>query len=98
MSLVQKKPMRRCVVCMTSYPQEQLTRLTLHGDIIVVDESGRASGRGMYICRNTECIDGMIKKKAFNRACKSNLDAEMLKALQVELLNRLKEEKNVKES
>ncbi len=83
---------------MTSFPQKELYRLVINDDVISIDETGRQSGRGMYICRNTVCIEEMIKKKAFNRACRRNLDQDMLHALQNDLLNRLKEEKNVKES
>lgn len=72
--------------------------MVLQGEVIKIDETGRASGRGMYICNNAKCIEEMIKKRAFNRACKRNLDVEMLQTLQVELLYRLKEGKNVKES
>lgn len=89
----QKKPMRRCVVCMTSFPQDTLIRLTMTEDeVIRIDESGQASGRGMYVCRNAKCIDEMIKKKAFNRVCRRNLDMGMLKTLHDELLDQLKEE------
>ncbi|MDD5823822.1 MAG: YlxR family protein [Firmicutes bacterium] len=97
-SKTQRTPMRKCVSCMMSYPQNQLIRLTRKGDEIIIDHNGRSEGRGMYMCRNAECIDNMIKRKAFNRACRCNLNQEMLAALHDELLTVLKEGTNVKES
>lgn len=94
----QRTPKRRCVSCMESFPQKDLIRLTLNGKDLIIDHTGNAPGRGMYICRNEECIDKIIKKKAFNRACKCWLETAMLESLQSELLTVLKEETNVKES
>ncbi len=83
---------------MESFPQKELIRLTLKDGSILIDESGLEPGRGMYICRNADCIENMIKKKAFNRACRRSLNNEMLDALKVELLSVIKEETNVKKS
>lgn len=98
MTSTKQKPMRRCISCITSYPQETLIRLTVDGDRIVTDVTGKREGRGMYICRNAECIERIGKKKIFNRVCRRNFDEEMIDALTLELLSLLKEEKNVKES
>lgn len=74
----EKKPMRRCIVCRTSKPSDELIRFTLQDGIIVKDVDKAKDGRGMYLCNNKECIELAIKKQAFSRVCKMNVDLEEL--------------------
>jgi len=53
---------------------------TPSGDI-VLDESGRAAGRGAYICRSSVCLDRAIAKGALSRALKTPLPADLHEAL-----------------
>ena len=56
--MVQKKiPMRRCAGCMESHPQKDMIRIAWDGESLKVDQTGRARGRGVYFCRNAECIE-----------------------------------------
>jgi predicted RNA-binding protein YlxR (DUF448 family) len=41
---------------------------------VSVDISGRAQGRGAYICRNAACLDRAFKKNAFARVLKHPVD------------------------
>ena len=71
--MVEKKiPMRRCIGCMTSYPKNTLIRIAYDGDRLTVDTAGKAKGRGVYLCRNENCINTAIKRKALNRGFKTN--------------------------
>ena len=45
------------------------------GDVIV-DETGRAAGRGAYVCRTADCLDKAITKGALRRALKTPLPTE----------------------
>jgi predicted RNA-binding protein YlxR (DUF448 family) len=46
-----------------------------------LDESGRAAGRGAYVCRTTACLDLSITKGALSRALKTPLPADLREAL-----------------
>jgi predicted RNA-binding protein YlxR (DUF448 family) len=48
---------------------------------ITIDGSGRAAGRGAYVCRAAECIDIAIKKGALSRALRTPLPADLRVAL-----------------
>jgi len=50
------------------------------GDVSI-DPSGRAAGRGAYVCRTAECIDIAIKKGALTRALRTPLPADLRAAL-----------------
>ena len=45
-------PTRACVVCGERAPKRELFRVTASGSRVAVDLSGRASGRGAYLCRD----------------------------------------------
>ena len=92
------KPMRRCIACRESKPQDELIRFVLNGQDPVADISGKAEGRGFYLCRNAECVTLAIKKKAFNRVCKRNLDEKEISRLVGQVLDSYQGGMDVKES
>ena len=71
-----KTPMRRCVACRGSRPQEEMIRFTLQGGRLAADDGAKADGRGSYLCKNRACADEAVKRKAFNRAYRRNLDTD----------------------
>ena len=53
---------------------------TAAGDVMV-DVSGRAPGRGAYVCRTGGCLDKAINTSALGRALKTPLSAGVREAL-----------------
>ncbi|MBQ3370010.1 MAG: YlxR family protein [Mogibacterium sp.] len=92
------KPMRRCIACRESKPQDELIRFVLNGHDPVVDIDGRAEGRGFYLCKSAECAKTAVKRKAFNRVCKRNLDENEISSLIEQALNSYQGGMDVKES
>ncbi|MBQ6150779.1 MAG: DUF448 domain-containing protein [Mogibacterium sp.] len=92
------KPMRRCIACRESKPQDELIRFVLNGQDPVADISGRAEGRGFYLCRNAECSATAVMRKAFNRVCKRNLDEKEISRLIEQVLDSYQGGMDVKES
>ena len=61
----QKKiPVRRCVGCGEHFPKGELVRVlrTPEGDM-VLDLTGKKSGRGAYICKKASCLKKARKSK-----------------------------------
>jgi len=56
------------------------------GDV-VPDPTGRAAGRGAYICRSGDCLDRAIAKGALSRALKTPLPDDLRAALAGRLTN-----------
>ena len=56
------------------------------GDV-VPDATGRAAGRGAYVCRTGECLDTAIKKGALSRALKTPLPDPLPQSLTGSLTN-----------
>ncbi len=73
-----KKPVRTCIACRQEFEKNQLTRIvrTPEGEY-KVDFSGRANGRGAYLCGAPECVKKLRKNKLLNRAFGADIPAEV---------------------
>ena len=62
-------PTRTCVQCRSSRDKRELLRIvrTPAGDV-VYDATGKANGRGAYVCRDEGCITGALEKGGLRRA------------------------------
>ncbi len=70
-----KISMRRCIGCMESRPKQELLRIACYEGALTVDLTGRAKGRGVYLCRGSrDCLEKARKKKALQRNFTENLD------------------------
>ncbi len=63
-----KIPMRTCIACRQEKPKKELIRVVKFGDQISLDKTGKANGRGAYVCNDLECIKKLKKQKLINRA------------------------------
>ena len=81
-----KVPLRKCLGCMSSFPKKDLVRVlkTPEGEVII-DLSGKKSGRGAYICKDKACLKKAIKAKRIQ----SNLEVEIPEAIYLELEKEL---------
>ena len=80
-------PMRRCVGCMESKPKNELIRIAGYEDTVSLDLTGKAKGRGVYLCPDTKCLEKAKKKNALGRSLKTEIKQEQLDNLFEELKN-----------
>lgn len=80
-----KIPMRRCVGCMESKPKSELIRVAGYEGQVSIDVTGKAKGRGVYLCPNTECFQKAQKRKAIGRNLEMDITPEQLEKLFEEL-------------
>ncbi|MCQ4636542.1 YlxR family protein [Anaerovorax odorimutans] len=76
-----KVPMRRCVGCMESKPKKELIRIAGYEGTVTLDPTGKAKGRGVYLCPSSECLEKAKKKKALARSLGMELSEEQLSQL-----------------
>jgi len=69
-----KPPVRTCIGCGRGGDKRDLVRVvrSSEGDV-EIDPSGKANGRGAYICRNPECFDAAIRRRRLNPALRVSL-------------------------
>ena len=70
--------MRRCVNCRESKHKKELLRVvrTPEGNF-VIDSTGKANGRGAYICKNETCAAETKKRRKLDKSFKTALPAEI---------------------
>lgn len=81
-----KIPQRKCVACQDRDAKKQLVRIVKNKEgQIFVDPTGKANGRGAYICSDIECLEKAIKSKALSRAFKIEIPQEVYDKLREEI-------------
>lgn len=64
-----KIPLRKCVSCNEKKSKKDLMRIVKDSeDNIKLDPSGKANGRGAYVCLSLDCIDEAEKTKRLSRS------------------------------
>lgn len=82
MQKVKKVPQRKCIACQDRDNKKELVRIVKNKEgHIFLDRTGKANGRGAYICNCSECLRKAIKSKALNRAFKMEIPDEVYESL-----------------
>ena len=81
-----KIPQRQCVGCRTMKDKKALIRVvkTPEGEI-VLDITGKKSGRGAYVCPEAECLKKARKSRALERAFELAIPDDVYDALQAQM-------------
>lgn len=75
-------PQRMCAVCRERKEKSQLIRITKTQDgEALIDKTGKLQGRGMYICKNGDCIEKAGRRHVIERAFSGKVDKEIYDAL-----------------
>ncbi len=82
-------PRRTCVACRSSDEKRVLLRVVRQADGVVrFDETGKAAGRGAYICATLGCIQTARKQRRLERSLKvAALDEGLFDDLQARVAN-----------
>lgn len=81
-----KIPMRMCVGCRQMRPKKELLRVVRTPENeIRLDRTGKASGRGAYVCPSVECLEKAQKIRALERALEHKVDPEVFERLKEEI-------------
>lgn len=77
-----KIPMRMCVGCGEMKPKRELIRVVRQPEGgIVLDATGKKSGRGAYICPSGECLKKAQKARRLEKAFSCQIGAEVYASL-----------------
>jgi predicted RNA-binding protein YlxR (DUF448 family) len=67
---VSTKGKRTCVGCRKRVDKKDVVTFKNNNGVLVLDEKGDLSGKGMNICRNIDCYDLAVEKGSFKRVQK----------------------------
>ena len=81
-----KIPMRMCVGCREMKPKATLLRVVKPQDGDAhIDRTGKAQGRGAYVCESIECLKKAQKTRALDRALETKIDENVFAALEAQI-------------
>jgi predicted RNA-binding protein YlxR (DUF448 family) len=76
-------PTRTCVACRTERQKREFVRIVRTPDgVVTLDLTGKANGRGAYLCADGSCWSVALKKKALERALSAPLPVELREQLE----------------
>lgn len=83
----QKKiPMRMCVGCREMKPKKELIRVVRQpSGQVILDRTGKAAGRGAYVCPDPACLEKARKIKVIERTLEAAIEPAVWEQLAKEL-------------
>ena len=81
-----KIPTRRCTGCGEHFPKNTLIRVlrTPEGEV-VLDLTGKRSGRGAYICKSRDCLKKARRAKRLESSLECSIPDEVYARMEEEL-------------
>ncbi len=85
MPKTKKIPMRMCIACREMKPKQEMQRIVKNADgEIYADPTGKASGRGAYICSSEECRQKLNVKKLLHKTFSAEVSLEVYQDIEEE--------------
>lgn len=71
-------PKRTCIGCNEVKLKKELIRIVKNKEgEIFIDKTGKANGRGAYICDDVQCLEKAIKTKRLERSFETQISNEI---------------------
>ena len=84
-------PTRMCAGCGQMKEKKDLIRIVKVSDenkkYILLDLKGKAQGRGIYVCKDLDCLKKLKKNKRIERTFKFSYDENLYDKIEEEILN-----------
>ena len=85
MPKTKKIPMRMCIACKAMKPKQEMLRVVKTADgEIYADPTGKAPGRGAYICNDEECRKKLTGKKLLHKTFSTDVNQEVYRDIEEE--------------
>lgn len=84
------QPQRTCIICRRTQDKRGLIRIVRTATQgVLVDERGKAPGRGAYLCHDVECWQRALQGTALAQALKTSLTDQAREQLEVFIATRV---------
>ena len=82
-----KTPLRKCVACQQMMPKRELIRVVrTPDDQVLIDLTGKKSGRGAYLCGKRSCFKLASKSRGLDRALKHAVGTDIYRQLEEDFI------------
>ena len=80
---MKKKPQRTCIGCNVQKDKNDFVRIVKSKEgNITIDKTGKASGRGAYICHYVDCFNKAKKSKKIEKVFETQLTEDIYNELE----------------
>ncbi len=81
-----KVPMRMCLGCRESKPKKEILRIVKNKEnVISIDDTGKAHGRGAYVCKRKSCLEKTIKGRKLEKVFEKAIDPGLYDMLRMRM-------------
>ena len=82
-------PQRTCMGCNLKKNKKELIRIVKNKEgNISIDRTGKAEGRGAYICDNISCLEKVIKSKRLEKLFETKISDEIYENLRGVIIDK----------
>lgn len=82
-------PQRSCIGCNEKKNKKDLIRVVKNKEgEITIDRTGRANGRGAYICDCIECLEKAIKNRRLEKSFEMKIEDEIYEKLRGVMIDK----------
>lgn len=86
---MKNQPQRTCMGCNEKKDKKEFIRIVKNKEgQISIDKTGKAQGRGAYICDNIECLEKVIKSKRIEKIFDMKISEEIYENLRGVILGQ----------
>ena len=86
MKTAKKTTNRTCCGCGQIFDKKELIRVVRTPEgAVILDSTGKANGRGAYLCRKTECLARARKTKRLAASLKTTIEDSVYEALEARM-------------
>ena len=86
---MKKIPQRTCMGCNVQKNKNELIRIVINKEgNIFIDKTGKANGRGAYICNSIDCLEKVIKSKRVEKCFETNIEDVIYEELRSQILDK----------
>ena len=78
-------PLRMCIACREMKPKGEMTRVVRNADgEIKLDPTGKAPGRGAYVCNGEACLKKLQTKKLLHKTFSTDVSVDVYQDVEEE--------------
>lgn len=86
---MKKQPERTCMGCNEKKEKNKLIRIVRNKENeINIDKTGKAQGRGAYICNDVNCLEKLKKSKRLEKVFEMKISDEIYEKLRGVILDK----------
>ncbi|MBN2848893.1 MAG: YlxR family protein [Coriobacteriia bacterium] len=94
-----KTPLRTCIACGREDDKRTLVRVVRDADGDVhVDPSGKAAGRGAYVCPSAACFEAAAHRRRFASALRASVNEDDIERLRNEFEAAVEQDRDASRS